>query len=174
MGDSVIVQGAITSEAAISPLHAIEPRPTGFSCTIASLMATRWSFRKGWHLTTNLVDQRSGGSVIAITNHGRGKQYDEFTLQDNRLSPGHPEFDPDTWYNGRIGLGRASRQLFQIDLGSGTVAINETWLCNDKDPDRPYVTSIPPRYVSPSAHLVYLAYMALESGSQHQVLRDYH
>jgi len=141
--DSLVVPGVITSETALSPLEAVEPRPTGFSCTIASLLATQWSFRRGWHLTTNLVNQRSGGGFFALIHHGRGRdrQYEDFTFEDNRLSPGHPDFDPDTWYESWLGgdAGPAARQQFQIDLTSGVVAINETWLCDDKDPDHPYV-----------------------------------
>jgi len=154
VGDgSVLVAGNVTSRTELDPLDVLEMAPSGLSCTMVSVTAPQWTFpdhimepSEPWWLTTNMVSRRNGGGYVYLNNSALGQQRVYRVDDDNTTSPGSGSFDPDAWYTFSDTVAGSLRMQFQIDLGSGYFGINESWFCNDKDPDHPYVATYLPSH----------------------------
>jgi hypothetical protein len=121
----------------------VEPVPSGYSCTIASVLAPKW--RISWNTLTpfwnpifvNDVDTKAS---LYLYNYGTGSEFvDETNLQ---LTPLLPTSEPDRWFNcNEIPDDGSSTNVidctWQLDLATGYFAVNQTWLCSDKDPEHP-------------------------------------
>lgn len=123
--------------------------PTGYSCTIASVLATQWrtiwSSDALWTTPTfaDTFETRSRFDITFVALDG----YQGVGYKGVSMTPFLPTSEPGRWYdcsrNGEVTSSVWARNSldckWQLDLATGYLAINHTWFCDDKTPDRPYV-----------------------------------
>ncbi|KAI1806085.1 hypothetical protein F4811DRAFT_569606 [Daldinia bambusicola] len=143
------VRGAVTERTELPPTAFFELPPAGYSCTIASVLATQW--RTGFasdsvyagptFARTFETSVRFGIQFLAIDGY-QSVQYEGLDA-----TPYLPTSDPARWYeckdyeNGMRSSSAWDRQSlecrWQVDLATGYMALNHTWFCDDKDPEHP-------------------------------------
>ncbi|OTA95051.1 hypothetical protein M434DRAFT_29260 [Hypoxylon sp. CO27-5] len=147
----LIVQGNVTNRTELAQDVFFELPPTGYSCTIASVLSTQW--RSTWQ-----TDSLYTTPTLANTFKTRGYFGISFLALDGfrsvdytdvSLTPFLPTSEPGRRYDCRNHeTGEESSKAWarnsleckwQLDLATGYFAINHTWFCDDKDPDNPIV-----------------------------------
>lgn len=139
--ESLVIKGAVTSEAVLEPLDVLEPAPTGHSCTIASVLAPSWTMTRDWGVRIRITDPISWFGYNAFPMfHSVLNAERAYLLDRPRMVPYSPRFDPDAWYQASDDQSTLSsgRTSFQLDLSSGYFALNDTWRCADKDDEHGY------------------------------------
>ncbi|KAI1778145.1 hypothetical protein F4818DRAFT_405036 [Hypoxylon cercidicola] len=145
------VQGNVENRTELASDVFFEMAPGGYSCTIASVLATQW--RVSWS-----SDTVYSGATFADTL----KTEDSFNLlflaidgsqrvgyENVSLTPFLPTSEPGRWYdctddrNSDVSSNAWARHSleckWQLDLATGYFAINHTWYCDDKDPEHPII-----------------------------------
>lgn len=144
------VQGTVANRTELASDVFFELAPSGYSCTISSVLATQWSAT--WSSDTVYAEATSAGSLAT-------RQYFDiqFLAMDGfqhvdyanvSLTPFLPASEPGRWYDCKDYRGddhsssnvwaRHSLECrWQLDLATGYLAIDHTWYCDDKTPENP-------------------------------------
>ncbi|KAI2625709.1 hypothetical protein GGR54DRAFT_592688 [Hypoxylon sp. NC1633] len=145
------VYGNVTKQTELPKDVFFELAPTGYSCTIASVLATQW--RPSWssdavYAGPTFADTFKTREYSAITFMALdGYQHVDYT--NVSLTPFLPTSDPGRWYDCKdYETGEESSSIWarqsidckwQLDLATGYFAINHTWYCDDKDSENPII-----------------------------------
>ncbi|KAI2469444.1 hypothetical protein F4781DRAFT_394078 [Annulohypoxylon bovei var. microspora] len=145
------VQGDVVEKTELSQDIFFELAPGGYSCTIASVLATQW--RTDWTSDSlytsptfaNNFKTKGRFDITFIALDG----YQGVSYEDSSLTPFLPTSEPGRWHDCRnYETGEETSNVWernsleckwQLDLATGYFAINHTWFCDDKDPDNPIV-----------------------------------
>ena len=130
--------GTVTSETSLHALDVLEPAPAGHSCTVASVTGMRYTLTPWDNLATWVVDDRAmagRAGKIGVAHAGLGVTR-SLRLDSGRMVPYTAAFDADAWYPAERDGGE-NNTWFQIDLSTGYFAMNDTWVCDDKDAGHP-------------------------------------
>lgn len=143
------LHGNITERTELSRDVFFELAPSGYSCTIASVLATQW--RTAWssdmlYAGPTFADTLATKGYFGITFLALGG-YQSVNYENVSLTPFLPTSEPDLWYDCKnYETGEVSSSVWarnsleckwQLDLATGYFAINHTWFCDDKDPENP-------------------------------------
>jgi len=146
------VAGTLTSQESLRPGELDSPELVGSSCTIDSVLSTSWEIN-GWLVfvimwpSTDWIAE--GGHDIEadfwLRNTGRIDKDIHVLNNGADMSPYRRGSDPNRWYPcGRFptGFDPATNQgliycFYQLDLVTGYFAVNQSWYCDDKDPNHP-------------------------------------
>ncbi|KAI0179281.1 hypothetical protein GGR52DRAFT_298964 [Hypoxylon sp. FL1284] len=146
------VEGSIENRTELAPDAFFELAPGGYSCTIASVLATQW--RSGFS-----SDTLYAGPADPANFRTRADFILQFVAMDGfravgrtdaALTPFLPSSDPGRWYDcvddagspedsSRAWARQSLECRWQLDLATGYMAINHTWFCDDKDPENPII-----------------------------------
>ncbi|XXH03920.1 hypothetical protein Hte_010328 [Hypoxylon texense] len=147
------VEGTVANRTELAPDVFFELAPTGYSCTISSVLATQWS--STWSSDTVYSGATSAGDLATRDYFNiqflamDGFRHVDYT--DVSLTPFLPSSDPGRWYDCRdygggdddlsssVWARHSLECKWQLDLATGYLAINHTWYCDDKTPENPIV-----------------------------------
>ncbi|KAI1440585.1 hypothetical protein F5Y02DRAFT_432103 [Annulohypoxylon stygium] len=143
------VEGNVAEKTELDENVFFELAPTGYSCTIASVLAAQW--RIGWmsdslYTSPTFADDFETRALIDITfmalDGFQGVRY-----KDISVTPYMHTSEPGRWHDcknyetgeetSNIWARRSLDCKWQLDLATGYIAINHTWFCDDKDPENP-------------------------------------
>ncbi|KAI1850631.1 hypothetical protein JX266_003913 [Neoarthrinium moseri] len=146
IGSTLHMPGFITNKTNLSSTEFVEPAPSGYSCTIGSVLSPKW--RIPWSTLTpfwgsplfpnttetlvsfNLQNMVLGGFAAAAHS-------------DVGMTPLLSGSDPDRWFDCVDNVGKSVPTVldcqWQFDLKTGYFAIRQSWYCDDKDPEHPIV-----------------------------------
>ncbi|KAI1380685.1 hypothetical protein F4677DRAFT_404301 [Hypoxylon crocopeplum] len=145
------LQGNVTERTELPQDVFFEMAPTGYSCTIASVLATQW--RTTWSSDTLYANPTFASTLKTKGYYGiTFMALDGFQSVDYEgvsLTPFLPTSEPGRWYDCKnydteedssSAWARNSIDCkWQLDLATGYFAINHTWFCDDKDPEHPII-----------------------------------
>ncbi|KAI0842465.1 hypothetical protein F5Y06DRAFT_306012 [Hypoxylon sp. FL0890] len=147
----LVVQGNVTNRTELPQDVFFELPPSGYSCTIASVLATQW--QSTWQTDSlyttptfaNTFKTKANFGITFIALDG----FQVVNYADVAVTPFLPTSEPGRWYDCKdYETGEESSSVWarnsldckcQLDLATGYFAINHTWFCDDKDPDHPIV-----------------------------------
>ncbi|KAI1462612.1 hypothetical protein F4805DRAFT_471925 [Annulohypoxylon moriforme] len=145
------VQGNVVEKTELSKDVFFELPPSGYSCTIASVLATQW--RTEWmsdslYTSPTFADSFETKDRFDITFVALDG-YQGVSYKDVSLTPFMRTSEPGRWHDcknyetGEVTSNVWARNSldckWQLDLATGYFAINHTWFCDDKDPDHPII-----------------------------------
>ncbi|KAK3311740.1 hypothetical protein B0H66DRAFT_539164 [Apodospora peruviana] len=130
----------------LQPYSISERKPSGQSCTIASVLAPRWTIHVGsLSMVTNWYALGSGYDSLRMRAYVdmHVSSYADKTIYvhaDSReMVPFRTETDPGKWYP-CTDVGWRPERIdcsWQMDFVNGYLALNHSWVCSDKDPENP-------------------------------------
>ncbi|KAI1416186.1 hypothetical protein F5Y13DRAFT_186438 [Hypoxylon sp. FL1857] len=147
----LVVEGNVTNRTELAKDVFFELAPTGYSCTIASVLATQW--QSVWQTDSlyttptfpNTFKTRAYFSLTFIALEG----FQSVAYKDVAVTPFLPTSEPGRWHDCKnYETGEQSSSVWarnsldckwQLDLATGYFAINHTWFCDDKDPENPII-----------------------------------
>ncbi|KAL7623199.1 hypothetical protein AAE478_006880 [Parahypoxylon ruwenzoriense] len=143
------VHGNVTERTELPRDVFFELDPSGYSCTIASVLATQW--RTTWPSDTVYAGPTFAGTFKTKAYFGITfaalDGYQNVNYRGISLTPFLPTSEPGRWYDckdyegGEVSSSAWARNSldckWQLDLATGYFAINHTWFCDDKDPENP-------------------------------------
>ncbi|KAI1105351.1 hypothetical protein F4804DRAFT_304601 [Jackrogersella minutella] len=145
------VEGNVMEKTELDQNIFFEMPPSGYSCTIASVLATQW--KTSWMSNSLFVNPtfadtfktKGRFSITFVALDG----YQGVSYENTSLTPFLPTSEPGRWYDCKnYETGEETSDVWarnsidckwQLDLATGYFAINHTWFCDDKNPDNPIV-----------------------------------
>ncbi|KAK9778145.1 hypothetical protein SCAR479_05115 [Seiridium cardinale] len=138
--------GTMINKTTLPPDEFVEPAPSGYSCTIGSVLSPKW--RIPWSSLTpywgNPLLENTTETTISfdLQNMVLGG-YVAVSQTDTTLTPLLPESDPDQWFdcvdNENQEVPTVLTCQWQFDLKTAYFAIKQSWYCDDKDPEHPII-----------------------------------
>lgn len=125
----------------LEPFELTDLVPTGHSCTITSILAPSWNMTdfhsattwEPWYPTVLMSTEAYFGLAFSGFEYSGGPSGQSTSLD---MTPFLPTSNPHTWYNCYIPAPGIDCQ-WQLDLAAGYIAMNQSWSCNDKNPEHP-------------------------------------
>ncbi|KAI1211638.1 uncharacterized protein F4807DRAFT_418509 [Annulohypoxylon truncatum] len=145
------IQGNVIEKTELDKDVFFELAPSGYSCTIASVLATQW--RIGWmsdslYTSPTFADDFETRGQFGITFLALAG-YQGVSYKDISLTPFMHTSEPGRWHDCKnYETGEETSDVWarnsldckwQLDLATGYFAINHTWFCDDKDPEHPII-----------------------------------
>ncbi|OTB07112.1 hypothetical protein M426DRAFT_257510 [Hypoxylon sp. CI-4A] len=145
------VHGNITKQEELTKDIFFEMQPSGYSCTMSSVLATQWQAFFNYDvlyaqpLFPNTFEAKVYFSIVFMALEG----YQSVAYVGTSVTPGLPNYDPDRWYDcwdyirnevtSSVWARNSIECKWQLDLATGYFAINHTWFCDDKTPEQPII-----------------------------------
>ncbi|KAI0885484.1 uncharacterized protein GGS22DRAFT_199788 [Annulohypoxylon maeteangense] len=145
------VQGSVMEKTELPENIFFEMAPSGYSCTIASVLSTQW--RAEWMSDSlytsptfaNNFETTDRFDITFVALDGfQGVRY-----KDISLTPFMRTSEPGRWHDcknyetgeetSNVWASHSLECKWQLDLATGYFAINHTWFCDDKDPEYPII-----------------------------------
>ncbi|KAK4206855.1 hypothetical protein QBC37DRAFT_457389 [Rhypophila decipiens] len=135
----------------LSPYSISERKPTGHSCTIASAMAPRLevgtlTLTTGWNSIRPISNSREYTGIYADARlidirHSAWPEvtWSVFSSDSQSLVPGSGRTNYTQWYPcpAFTIISPMTACTWTVDFEAGWLAINTSWVCNDKDLNKP-------------------------------------
>lgn len=141
------VAGTTTFQESLRPGELDSPKLVGSSCTIDSVLSTSWEINDWlvmWPYTDWIVEGRHDIEAdFWLRKTGRIDKDIHVLNNGADMSPYRRGSDPNRWYPcGRyptvldpVTNHRLIYCFTQLDLVTGYFAVNQSWYCDDKDPN---------------------------------------